>query len=868
MLLHHLSSDRLRAVAHTALAAALAASGVHAQTRTWVVDDGWPGGDFKSIQAAVDAAAPGDTVFVRPGHYFPFVVSGKGIAVIGEDPRWTRVEEGMFAASTETVTIVGVPAGEIAVIRGFGIQNDHGRLRIDQCAGEVWIEDCELDERFDNDFSNWGIVATDVDGLTLNRVRGDQGVWLASTNARLYACEFEAEDQSSSAPSSTPALPGLRVDGGSAFLAGNAITGGMGKPSVSTTLCGANPGGVAVELIGANPIVHDLDNLLEGGRYGFGIPCPDAFAPAFDVQAGVVIPVDTEPRSTIARPIALPGDVLRIYSRGVAGDVLFRYAGLGLDPTLLLSINGVGLLSAFLSLPPVETLGSADGVVDYAAPALPTAVGGLQLFLQSLHLGADGTDVLSSGSSSFVVQPQGAVGATGDCDGNGTADGWDIQFGDARDRNRDGVPDGCQSFPVLWVDDDAPGDPGPNDPTLSDPFEDGSLAAPFDSVQEAIDALPAQSYGIVRLRDGVYSGVGNVEISFGGRDLALESENGPSNCTLDGMGAPSAIYLNQDESRAARIEGLTITGCSLRAVRLGAGSPTIFGCRFVGNTGDRGAAISALGGLSPSVAGSHAVIVACDFIDNEASFGGGALYFGPTSTFNSDDDHRTLEVRDCRFESNRAPEFGGGAVYLSSGGGNRRARFTRCEFIGNTAAEAGGALYTAGGAIVEDSLFVGNRAGSRGGAGEVAFGGGQVDVDRCTFVDNQTDGVGGFGGNVFYASSFVTLNARDSIFWDNGGPADGFDFTGTTATTLRFEHCLLQGGASSIAPEPVFSFDSMKFGSPQFADAAGGDFSLLPGSVAIDAGRAEWTPRILESDLAGAERLAGTAVDLGAFEAP
>src|SRR5262245_1216865 len=43
---------------------------------------------------------------------------------------------------------------------------------------------------------------------------------------------------------------------------------------------------------------------------------------------------------------------------------------------------------------------------------------------------------------------------------------------------------------TLYVDDDSPNDPGPNDPNVSDPLEDGTLAHPFDSIQEAIDHAP------------------------------------------------------------------------------------------------------------------------------------------------------------------------------------------------------------------------------------------------------------------------------------------------------------------------------------------------------------------------------------------
>ena len=41
---------------------------------------------------------------------------------------------------------------------------------------------------------------------------------------------------------------------------------------------------------------------------------------------------------------------------------------------------------------------------------------------------------------------------------------------------------------VFYVDDDAPTDPAPNNPQISDPYEDGSPEHPYDTIQEAIDA--------------------------------------------------------------------------------------------------------------------------------------------------------------------------------------------------------------------------------------------------------------------------------------------------------------------------------------------------------------------------------------------
>ena len=50
------------------------------------------------------------------------------------------------------------------------------------------------------------------------------------------------------------------------------------------------------------------------------------------------------------------------------------------------------------------------------------------------------------------------------------------------------VPAALSAQTTWYVDDDAPNDLAPGDPTVSDPNEDGSLAHPFDAIQEGINA--------------------------------------------------------------------------------------------------------------------------------------------------------------------------------------------------------------------------------------------------------------------------------------------------------------------------------------------------------------------------------------------
>jgi hypothetical protein len=75
---------------------------------------------------------------------------------------------------------------------------------------------------------------------------------------------------------------------------------------------------------------------------------------------------------------------------------------------------------------------------------------------------------------------------------------------------------------VIHVDDDALDDPGSGDPSVSDPLEDGSAAHPFDAIQEGIDAAISGVDEVV-VADGVYTGIGNRDLDFGGKAITVRA---------------------------------------------------------------------------------------------------------------------------------------------------------------------------------------------------------------------------------------------------------------------------------------------------------------------------------------------------------
>lgn len=114
------------------------------------------------------------------------------------------------------------------------------------------------------------------------------------------------------------------------------------------------------------------------------------------------------------------------------------------------------------------------------------------------------------------------------------------------------------SAATYYVDDDAPNDPGPYDPNVSDPLMDGSADHPFDNIQEGIDAAIAGD--TVMALPGTYY----EDVNFNGKNIILTSTepNNPSvaaTTIIHGVYYGSAVTFAGSETADCKLYGLTIT---------------------------------------------------------------------------------------------------------------------------------------------------------------------------------------------------------------------------------------------------------------------------------------------------------------------
>jgi len=175
---------------------------------------------------------------------------------------------------------------------------------------------------------------------------------------------------------------------------------------------------------------------------------------------------------------------------------------------------------------------------------------------------------------------------------------------------------------TVHVDDDAVNDPGPHDPAVSDPHENGTSSHPYDRIQEAIDVA----------RDGasifVHAGIYRETIDLLGKHITLtgfapDNPDAAAWPVIDGGGASPVVSFTRNEDANCVLSGFVITGGrgpSAGAILCSSSNPTIANCLIAGNrvTDPNGAVVYCTN--------SDAAFVNCTISGNHASWEGAALY--------------------------------------------------------------------------------------------------------------------------------------------------------------------------------------------------------------------------------------------------
>lgn len=241
--------------------------------QVYVVDDApGPGVDVVGLQAAVDGAASGDVLLVRPGDHLFTVIDGKALTVVSDGGG--TVDVGGLAV--RNAPLAGVVLQGLQVVDAVG-------LRVEDCPGPVRIEGCFVS----------GAPATTVRrsastalvDCVLTGFPGGEG--LVVENSGSERVHVLGSSITGGLGQGSLGVTGLLMDGGDLVLISSQVEGGQGA-SFSGPPCSPpqgppppppnNTGGTGLEILAG--VVYTLDAQLVGGQGGLGIPQPGCPTPA------------------------------------------------------------------------------------------------------------------------------------------------------------------------------------------------------------------------------------------------------------------------------------------------------------------------------------------------------------------------------------------------------------------------------------------------------------------------------------------------------------------------------------------------------------------------------------------------------------
>lgn len=366
------------------------------RAEVWIVEESGPL-TFFAIQDAVDAAADGDTVLVRPGHYVDrVVIRGKSLVLVADGP---GVEVSAFSpllfGYEPTIRAEDLDPGQSVLVRGFELVSG---VVVRDCEGTVWFD--AIDVRGRASCYDGGIAgallerservtftACTLVGHNGNSVDGNTrlaapGLQAEEANAELFDCVVRGGPGQNTLvfSSATPGAPGAQVDDSTLTLLGCALEGGAGGFDPSAVCSSVpEPSGVGLAFVGTQGVVRSAASTAVGGQTDLSLLCPGLSAPAGPAitGTGTIVPLPGYARHLRANGPVRGGETLTLALEGQPGELPFVLVSATHD-TQFLPAHGSTLLVGF----PLEEL--------FALPALPAS---------------------GEASLAFVVPNVGAVGA-------------------------------------------------------------------------------------------------------------------------------------------------------------------------------------------------------------------------------------------------------------------------------------------------------------------------------------------------------------------------------------------------------------------------------------------------------------------------
>ncbi len=445
--------------------------------------------------------------------------------------------------------------------------------------------------------------------------------------------------------------------------------------------------------------------------------------------------------------------------------------------------------------------------------------------------------------------------ATEICNGEDDNCDGELGIGEAFDSDGDGNLDCADGDCPKYVDNTFGGS------------SDGSLGAPWTSIQEGIDEAVTNGCQTIWVQPGTGAYSERPVWPASGEDIRVIGQAGASQTTIDGGGTGPVVTIAGGQTTEALLQGFTVTGgvalVSGGGVLIDGSGATVADCVFDGNQ-----AVFNGGGLA-ATGGSGVVLDGNTFVDNTAALVGGGAHV----------DFAVATVTDNVFSGNLAGGGDGGGLYVNQDGAGGLV-LTGNTFVDNeTSDDGGGAYITDFSGFVAQNEFSENLAAEDGGGLMLHTTTGVTEVFNNLFCANE--GKEGAGVFIFFAEPVLTNNTffdnegthtlrpstvrvfdgvfRNNIISNNTGygvrivNVDLWSYNNVFGNSLGGYYTTdLSGSDNNIAQNPLFTTASTD------GDCTNDDLTLGSGSPSIDAG----------NPASAFDDVDGTTNDQGAYGGP
>lgn len=389
------------------------------------------------------------------------------------------------------------------------------------------------------------------------------------------------------------------------------------------------------------------------------------------------------------------------------------------------------------------------------------------------------------------------------------------------------------------------------------------VPADHPTIQSGIDA--AKNGDTVLVADGTYSGVGNVNIDFLGKQIIVKSENGPEATIVDCQSIPNTrgFIFQNEETNDVVLEGFTITNGNHEGwggIYCTNSAPTIKSCYILSNRGGIYCVDA-----NPKIIDSK--------ISNNNSGAGVSFWDHPEKDYAdgnidrpsltncivsendgvgiSSFDGASVEIIDCIVSKNKSSgivcDYFASVhiryceIFQNTGGGIKGTEYAGLNITDsiikqNTAKNGGGISCSPTSRLkVIGCVIAKNIATESGGGIDIYSSFGNASIAYCTITRNTANGRGG-GLNVELRGS--PFECSNSIIWGNSAKGKHPEFF-ASGPSVSIISCDIRDGLKWLDPDPdnpFFTYRDNIDEDPLFINADSEDYRLKPNSPAITMG--------------------------------